>query len=169
MTKKIKKLEQHDLRRIIHSLKVGPALTLVSLFYYIQPLYDHFGEKKVIWAIFTVIIVFEFSVGKLLYIYIYIWYNSFSIGTKNSICNVFLFYFFPPIGETRKRLKQDASNVVSWCSWCRSSSPSNSLWLKRDHIWYLDSSSLLLVRNMLHTYFDNLPSHTIGTMVILQV
>ena len=88
--------------RIIHSLKVGLALTLVSLFYYFQPLYDRFGEKNAVWAIFTVIIVFEFSVGKLfyIYIYIYIWYNSFRIGTKNSICKVFLFYFFPPIGET---------------------------------------------------------------------
>ncbi|KAL4625196.1 hypothetical protein ACB092_05G007200 [Castanea dentata] len=66
VAKKIKKLEQDDPKRIIHSLKVGLALTLVSLFYYIQPLYDRFGEKNAMWAIFTVIIVFEFSVGETL-------------------------------------------------------------------------------------------------------
>ena len=38
MAKKINKLGQDDPRRIIHSLKVGLALTLVSLFYYIQTL-----------------------------------------------------------------------------------------------------------------------------------
>ena len=61
---KIKKLGQDDPRRIVHSLKVGLALTLVSLFYYIQPLYDRIGENS-IWAVITVILVFEFSVGKL--------------------------------------------------------------------------------------------------------
>ena len=64
MAKKIKKLGQDDPRRIIHSLKVGLALTLVSLFNYIQPLYDRIGENS-IWAVITVILVFEFSVGKL--------------------------------------------------------------------------------------------------------
>ncbi|XP_050291010.1 aluminum-activated malate transporter 7-like [Quercus robur] len=62
MAKKIKKLGQDGPRRIIHSLKVGQALTLVSLFYYIQPLYDRIGENS-IWAVITVILVFEFSVG----------------------------------------------------------------------------------------------------------
>uniref|UniRef100_A0A7N2KN24 Aluminum-activated malate transporter n=1 Tax=Quercus lobata TaxID=97700 RepID=A0A7N2KN24_QUELO len=62
MAKKIKKLGQDDPQRIIHSLKVGLALTLVSLFYYIQPLYDRIGENS-IWAVIIVILVFEFSVG----------------------------------------------------------------------------------------------------------
>ncbi|KAK4607199.1 hypothetical protein RGQ29_001142 [Quercus rubra] len=62
MAKKINKLGQDDPRRIIHSLKVGLALTLVSLFYYIQTLYDRIGENS-IWAVITVILVFEFSVG----------------------------------------------------------------------------------------------------------
>ncbi|KAM3740311.1 hypothetical protein ACB098_08G089100 [Castanea mollissima] len=62
MAQKIKKLGQDDPRRILHSLKVGLALTLVSLFYYIQPLYGRIGENS-IWAIITVILVLEFSVG----------------------------------------------------------------------------------------------------------
>ncbi|KAK4607203.1 hypothetical protein RGQ29_001145 [Quercus rubra] len=62
MAKKIKKLGQDDPRRIIHSLKVGLALTLVSTFYYIQPLYDRIGENS-IRVVITVILVFEFSVG----------------------------------------------------------------------------------------------------------
>ena len=44
VVEKTKKLGQDDPRRIVHSLKVGLALTLVSLFYYIQPLYDRIGE-----------------------------------------------------------------------------------------------------------------------------
>ncbi|KAL4611227.1 hypothetical protein ACB092_08G107600 [Castanea dentata] len=62
VAEKIKKLGQDDPRRIVHSLKVGLALTLVSLFYYIQPLYDRIGEN-LIWAVMTVVLVFEFSVG----------------------------------------------------------------------------------------------------------
>ncbi|KAA0043811.1 aluminum-activated malate transporter 8-like [Cucumis melo var. makuwa] len=59
---KIKKLGQDDPRRIIHSIKVGVALTLVSLFYYWKPLYDGFGASG-IWAVITVVVIFEFTVG----------------------------------------------------------------------------------------------------------
>ena len=48
---------------MIHSLKVGLALTLVSLFYYFKPLYDGFGFSTM-WAVLTVVVVFEFSKGK---------------------------------------------------------------------------------------------------------
>nr|XP_023928364.1 aluminum-activated malate transporter 2-like [Quercus suber]POE90943.1 aluminum-activated malate transporter 2 [Quercus suber] len=57
-----KKLAQDDPRRVTHSIKVGLALSLVSLFYYYQPLYDNFGVSG-IWAVMTVVVVFEFSVG----------------------------------------------------------------------------------------------------------
>lgn len=57
-----KKLGQDDPRRVIHSLKVGLALTLVSLFYYYQPLYNNFGVSAM-WAVMTVVVVFEFTVG----------------------------------------------------------------------------------------------------------
>ncbi|PON63135.1 Aluminum-activated malate transporter [Parasponia andersonii] len=60
--KSIKKLGKDDPRRVIHSLKVGLALTLVSLFYYWRPLYDGFGMSGM-WAVLTVVVVFEFSVG----------------------------------------------------------------------------------------------------------
>ncbi|OMO62698.1 Aluminum-activated malate transporter [Corchorus capsularis] len=59
---KIKKLGQDDPRRIVHSLKVGLAITLVSLFYYFDPLYVGFGSSAM-WAVLTVVVVFEFSVG----------------------------------------------------------------------------------------------------------
>ncbi|EOY33299.1 hypothetical protein QUC31_019015 [Theobroma cacao] len=62
IAKMAKKLGQDDPRRIIHSLKVGLALTLVSLFYYFKPLYDGF-EDSALWAVLTVVVVFEFSVG----------------------------------------------------------------------------------------------------------
>lgn len=61
--KKTKKLAKDDPRRVVHSLKVGLAITLVSLFYYFEPLYDGLGASAM-WAILTVVVVFEFSIGK---------------------------------------------------------------------------------------------------------
>jgi uncharacterized membrane protein YccC len=65
VAKSIKKLGKDDPRRITHSLKVGLALTLLSLIYYLRPLYDGFGTAG-IWAVLTVVVVFEFTVGKLI-------------------------------------------------------------------------------------------------------
>ncbi|XP_031273737.1 aluminum-activated malate transporter 2-like [Pistacia vera] len=60
---KVIKLGQDDPRRVTHSLKVGLAVTLVSiLFYYFEPLYHGFGVSAM-WAVLTVVVVFEFSVG----------------------------------------------------------------------------------------------------------
>ena len=60
--RKLKKLGQDDPRRIVHSLKVGLAVLLVSLLYYFQPFYSGLGDTAM-WAILTVVVVFEFSVG----------------------------------------------------------------------------------------------------------
>lgn len=62
-TKSVKKIGKDDPRRVIHSLKVGVALTVVSLFYYSRPLYNGFGDAG-IWAVLTVVVVFEFTVGE---------------------------------------------------------------------------------------------------------
>ncbi|KAF5744916.1 Aluminum-activated malate transporter 2 [Tripterygium wilfordii] len=62
MARQTKKLAQDDPRRVIHSLKVGLTLALVSTLYYYQPLFDNFGESAM-WAVMTVVVVFEFSVG----------------------------------------------------------------------------------------------------------
>ncbi|XP_027062992.1 aluminum-activated malate transporter 2-like [Coffea eugenioides] len=62
IARQTKKIGQDDPRRVIHSLKLGLALTLVSLFYYFQPLYKNFGVSAM-WAVMTVVVVFEFSVG----------------------------------------------------------------------------------------------------------
>lgn len=63
IVRKTKKVGQDDPRRIVHSLKVGLALTLISLIYYFKPLYDVFGDNA-IWAVITVVVVLELSVGK---------------------------------------------------------------------------------------------------------
>ena len=55
----------HDTRRIIHSIKVGISLVLVSLFYILNPLFEQVGENAM-WAIMTVIVIFEFSAGTLI-------------------------------------------------------------------------------------------------------
>ncbi|KAI5667001.1 hypothetical protein M9H77_16854 [Catharanthus roseus] len=62
IARQTRKVGEDDPRRVIHSLKVGLALTLVSLFYYFQPLYHSFGVSAM-WAVMTVVVVFEFSVG----------------------------------------------------------------------------------------------------------
>ncbi|RZC76810.1 hypothetical protein C5167_000966 [Papaver somniferum] len=59
---KVEKLGKDDPRRIIHSIKVGLTLSLVSLLYYIRPIYGGFGSSTM-WAIITVVVVFEYSVG----------------------------------------------------------------------------------------------------------
>ncbi|XP_057807613.1 aluminum-activated malate transporter 2-like [Salvia miltiorrhiza] len=56
------KVAKDDPRRLIHSLKVGLTVTLVSLLYYLRPLYNNFGASAM-WAVMTVVVVFEFSVG----------------------------------------------------------------------------------------------------------
>ena len=57
-----RRVGKEDPRRIVHSFKVGLALALVSSFYYYPPLYDNFGVNAM-WAVMTVVVVFEFSVG----------------------------------------------------------------------------------------------------------
>lgn len=65
--KNVTKIGEDDPRRIVHSIKVGLALTLVSLFYYLRPMYDGFGQAGM-WAILTVVVVFEFTVGTCIYV-----------------------------------------------------------------------------------------------------
>ncbi|EYU36032.1 hypothetical protein MIMGU_mgv1a006531mg [Erythranthe guttata] len=57
-----KNFGKEDPRRIVHSFKVGLAITIVSLFYYFDFLYDGLGVSAM-WAVITVVVVFEFSVG----------------------------------------------------------------------------------------------------------
>lgn len=64
--KETKQVGQDDPRRIIHSLKVALALTIVSLIYYTRPLYNGFGVAGM-WALLTVVVVFEYTVGKFLH------------------------------------------------------------------------------------------------------
>lgn len=54
-----------DPRKVVHGLKAGMALTVVSLFFYVRPLYQGFGANAM-WAIMTVVVVFENTVGKYL-------------------------------------------------------------------------------------------------------
>ncbi|KAL3329612.1 hypothetical protein AABB24_033786, partial [Solanum stoloniferum] len=53
---------KEDPRRVIHSLKVGISLTLVSLLYLMDPLFKGFGSNA-IWAVMTVVVVLEFTAG----------------------------------------------------------------------------------------------------------
>ncbi|KAI4304505.1 hypothetical protein MLD38_040002 [Melastoma candidum] len=52
-------------KKVIHSVKVGVALTLVSLLYVIDSLYHRVGDNAM-WAIMTVVVIFEFHAGAVL-------------------------------------------------------------------------------------------------------
>ena len=56
---------REDPRRVTHAFKVGLSLTLVSLLYLLDPLYNGFGQSA-IWAVMTVVVVLEFTAGQLL-------------------------------------------------------------------------------------------------------
>lgn len=63
-----KKIGGEDPRRMLHAAKVGLAMAAVSLFYY----FDIFNDRAkagsglyAMWAVNTVAVVFEFSVGLL--------------------------------------------------------------------------------------------------------
>ncbi|GLT71523.1 hypothetical protein SLA2020_435350 [Shorea laevis] len=56
------KIGKHDLRKVIHSIKVGTALVLVSLLYLLDPLFGQVGANAM-WAIMTVVVIFEFFAG----------------------------------------------------------------------------------------------------------
>ncbi|GJN34306.1 hypothetical protein PR202_gb22955 [Eleusine coracana subsp. coracana] len=60
------KIGADDPRKAVHGLKVALALTLCSVFYYVRPLYDFTGESAM-WAVLTVVVVFEYTVGGCLY------------------------------------------------------------------------------------------------------
>ncbi|CAL5017081.1 unnamed protein product [Urochloa decumbens] len=60
--KKLAKIARDDPRRVAHSLKVGLALTLVSVLYYVRPIFNNWGLSTM-WAVLTVVVVMEYTVG----------------------------------------------------------------------------------------------------------
>ena len=57
------KMGKDDPRRVIHGLKVGTALTLVSFQYLLEPLFKGVGQNAM-WAVMTVVVVLEFTAGE---------------------------------------------------------------------------------------------------------
>ncbi|CAN6228055.1 unnamed protein product [Urochloa humidicola] len=55
-------IARDDPRRVAHSLKVGLALTLVSVLYYVRPIFNNWGLSTM-WAVLTVVVVMEYTVG----------------------------------------------------------------------------------------------------------
>ncbi|PKA60074.1 Aluminum-activated malate transporter 12 [Apostasia shenzhenica] len=60
--RKVWRVGRDDPRRIIHALKVGLALTLVSFLYLLEPLFEGVGQNAM-WAVITVVVVLEFTAG----------------------------------------------------------------------------------------------------------
>eukprot|EP00253_Pinus_taeda_P003296 PITA_03296 len=63
MCKMTWRLGADDPRRILHSIKVGIALVLVSLFYFMNPLFETVTWGMTVWSVMTVVVVFEFTAG----------------------------------------------------------------------------------------------------------
>ncbi|ONK57683.1 uncharacterized protein A4U43_C09F3000 [Asparagus officinalis] len=63
---KVWDVAKEDPRRVIHAVKMGTAITLVSLLYLLGPLYKIFGSNAM-WAVMTVVLVLEFTAGATLY------------------------------------------------------------------------------------------------------
>lgn len=61
--KTVSRVGQEDPCRVIHSLKVGFSLTLVSLLYLLEPFFKGIGQNA-IWALMTVVVVLEFTAGQ---------------------------------------------------------------------------------------------------------
>ena len=59
-------IKRQDMRKVIHSVKVAIALVVVSLLYLLDPLYNQVGDNAM-WAIMTVVVVFEFFAGNSTY------------------------------------------------------------------------------------------------------
>ncbi|GLT56106.1 hypothetical protein SLA2020_291770 [Shorea laevis] len=54
-------------RKVVHGLKLGLAISIVSLLYYIGPLSKGFGSNASLWAVMTVVVIYESNVGATLY------------------------------------------------------------------------------------------------------
>lgn len=61
--KKAWDLGADDPRKVMHCLKVGIALSVVSILYYMRPLNEGVGGNA-LWAVMTVVVVFEYTVGR---------------------------------------------------------------------------------------------------------
>ena len=60
------KIGGEDPRKIVHALKVGVAMAAVSLIYYFDLFHDGYSTGSglyAMWAVNTVAVVFEFSIG----------------------------------------------------------------------------------------------------------
>ncbi|XP_011026187.1 PREDICTED: aluminum-activated malate transporter 2-like [Populus euphratica] len=52
-----------SMKKIIHCIKVGTALVLVSLVYFDGRLYKEIGDDNAMWAMMTVVVIFELHAG----------------------------------------------------------------------------------------------------------
>lgn len=103
-----------DPRRVVHALKVGLSLTLVSLLYLLEPLFKGIGQNA-IWAVMTVVVVLEFTAGQLIYLFDFLvahaLYQSFGYAfyydySKNHLFDSLFFLSFFLSFDDRSNLDQ---------------------------------------------------------------
>nr|AGI15324.1 mQUAC1 [Dionaea muscipula] len=82
------KVGQEDPRRVIHSFKVGFAVTLVSLLYLMETFFKGIGQNA-IWAVVTVVVVLEFTAGATLCKGVNRGFGTFLAGTLGFLIEFF--------------------------------------------------------------------------------
>ncbi|KAI8545583.1 hypothetical protein RHMOL_Rhmol07G0050800 [Rhododendron molle] len=58
---------REDPRKVVHSVKVGMAVTVASMVYLLEPLFHGMGRNNSLWAVLTVILILEFTAGATFY------------------------------------------------------------------------------------------------------
>ncbi|KAL3501691.1 hypothetical protein ACH5RR_036140 [Cinchona calisaya] len=72
--KKALEMGRSDPRKVIFSLKMGLTLSLSSVLIFLEDSFTDSGQYS-IWAILTVIVMFEFSIGALVLLSLYLLYG----------------------------------------------------------------------------------------------
>ncbi|XP_022721831.1 aluminum-activated malate transporter 10-like [Durio zibethinus] len=152
----------NDPRKVIHCIKVGLALTIVSLFYFMRPLYDGVG-RNAMWAVMTVVVVFEPTVGETLY------------KCMNRVCGTFLagflavgvHWFASRSGERFEPLVMGASVflLASAATFSRLNPSAKSLFDYGAMIFILTFSFVAVSGYRVHKLFD-LAHQRISTIII---
>jgi uncharacterized membrane protein YccC len=109
--RKVGEIAREDPRRVAHSLKVGLALALVSVVYFVTPLFNGLGAVSTMWAVLTVVVVMEYTVGTSASSYIY----DLAIRAMQSVHHLKTYVFSVTGATLSKGLNRGFATLVAGC------------------------------------------------------